>query len=167
MRLMRSVLIALLLLATACQVKAQDDPEYRMEIGAGVGLVNYLGDYNANLFGSLQPMGTLMARYRENPRLAWAMSISYGQLKGDVKDADTWFPEQETLPATFSHGLIDAGVRLEYNFWAYGTGREYHGARPFAPFITFGLGVTHVSASSGVFTMNVPLGLGRTRWPNA
>ena len=160
MRPMRSVLLALLLLAATTAVKAQDDPEYRMEIGAGTGLVNYLGDYNSNLFGSLQPMGTLTAKYRKNPRMAWAMAISYGKLKGDLKDAQTWYPEQETLPTTFSHGLIDAGVRFEYNFWAYGTGREYRGARPWAPFITFGLGVTHASASPSVFTMNMPLGFG-------
>ena len=27
-------------------VNAQDDPEYRMEIGGGVGMMGYLGDYN-------------------------------------------------------------------------------------------------------------------------
>ena len=78
-----------------------------MEIGAGGGLVNYLGDYNANLFGSMQPMGTLTAKYRKNPRLAWALSVSYGQLKGSPgRMPIPWFPEQDALPATFSHGLI-------------------------------------------------------------
>lgn len=157
---MRSVLLALLLLAATTAVKAQDDPEYRMEIGAGAGLVNYLGDYNSNLFGSLQPMGTLTAKYRKNPRMAWAMAISYGKLKGDLKDAQTWYPEQETLPTTFSHGLIDAGVRFEYNFWAYGTGREYYGARRVAPFIALGLGLTYADAHPGTVAASLPLGAG-------
>lgn len=29
--------------------KAQEDPEYRMEIGVGGGLMGYLGDFNGNL----------------------------------------------------------------------------------------------------------------------
>lgn len=157
---MRSALVWILMLVCAALAKAQDDPEYRMEIGAGGGLVNYLGDYNGSLTGSLQPMGTLTAKFRSNPRMAGALSISYGQLKGTIADAGTWYPGQETLPATFSHGLLDVGLRFEYNFWAYGTGREYHGAKPFAPFIAFGLGVTHASASPSVLTANIPLGLG-------
>ncbi|MBQ8487916.1 MAG: outer membrane beta-barrel protein [Prevotella sp.] len=157
---MRSILVWILLLAGVAVAKAQDDQEYRMEIGAGGGLVNYLGDYNGSLFGSMQPMGTLTAKYRKNPYSGWALGISYGQLKGKLSDAGTWYVDEELLPTTFSHGLIDVSVRYEYNFWAYGTGREYHGARPLAPFIAFGLGVTHASASPSVFTMNVPLGFG-------
>jgi len=157
---MRSALVWILMLACAVLAKAQDEPEYRMEIGAGGGLVNYLGDYNGSLTGSLQPMGTLTAKYRSNPRMACTLSISYGQLKGSITDAGTWFPGQEALPATFSHGLLDVGLRFEYNFWAYGTGLEYHGAKPFAPFIAFGLGATHASAKPSVLTANIPLGLG-------
>ena len=157
---MKIALVWILMLTGVVVTKAQDDPEYRMEIGAGVGLVNYLGDYNGSLFGSLQPMGTLTAKYRSNPRMAGALSISYGQLKGSLADAATWFPRQEELPPTFSHGLIDVSMRMEYNFWAYGTGREYRGARRFAPFITIGLGITHVSATKNVLTGNLPLGLG-------
>jgi hypothetical protein len=52
-------------------------------------------------------------------------------------------------------------VRFEYNFWAYGTGREYFGAKPLAPFIAFGLGITHVSTSDGgVLAGDFPLGAG-------
>ena len=37
-----------------------------MEIGGGVGLVNYFGDFNENLFGNMQPMGSIVAKYRPN-----------------------------------------------------------------------------------------------------
>ena len=153
---MRHALICILLLATTLGTKAQEEPEYRMEIGAGVGLVNYLGDYNGSLVKDLQPMGSLLAKYRLNPRMSWALNVSYGTLKGALGDVETWYPEEQQLPATFSNGLIDACVRFEYNFWAYGTGREYRGARRVAPFVTLGLGITHANA----FAANLPIGAG-------
>ena len=153
---MKRALIYILLLMVTFGAKAQEEPEYRMEIGAGVGLVTYLGDYNGSLVKDLQPMGSLLANYRPNPRTAWAMNVSYGTLKGALTDAGTWYPEEQPLPATFSHGLIDACVRFEYNFWAYGTGREYRGARKVVPFVTFGLGVTYAN----VLTANLPIGAG-------
>ena len=140
---------------------AQEDPEYRMEVGAGIGTVSYLGDYNGDLLGNMQPIGTLLAKYRPNPRMSWAFGVGYGKLKGDIAHEKTWYPDMENLTQTFSNPLIDAGMRFEYNFWAYGTGREYRGARPVAPFIAFGLGSTYVTTSDGgVFSLNMPLGVG-------
>ena len=34
---------------------AQDEPEYRMEIGGGLGLTAYQGDLGGGLFSSMQP----------------------------------------------------------------------------------------------------------------
>ncbi len=157
---------AVLTLANCClaftTAAAQEAPEYRMEIGGGVGLINYLGDYNGNLLQNLQPMGTAIAKYRPNPRMAWILSVSYGKLKGDIGDADTWFPEADTrLPQKFSNGVVDGGVRFEYNFWAYGTGREYYGAKPIAPFVALGLGVTYADTPDGGVTAgNMAMGAG-------
>ena len=156
LRPMKRTLVYILLMTVALGAKAQEEPEYRMEIGAGVGLANYLGDYNGSLMKNWQPMGSLLAKYRLNPRMAWALNVSYGTLKGTLADAGTWYPDEQQLPTTFSNGLIDACVRFEYNFWAYGTGREYRGARRVAPFVTFGLGMTHAN----VFTANLPIGAG-------
>ena len=58
---MRRVLVIILFATAVLGVKAQEDPEYKMEIGAGVGLTGYLGDYNGNLLRDLQPMGSLLA----------------------------------------------------------------------------------------------------------
>ena len=158
---MRKLLVCLVLLTGAVGMRAQDEPEYKMEIGAGVGTVTYLGDYNGNLLNNMQAMGTLLAKFKPNPRMAWTASIGYGTLKGSMTDEKTWYPEAQQLPQTFSNGLISGGVRFEYNFWAYGTGREYFGAKPLAPFIAFGLGITHVSTSDGgVLAGDFPLGAG-------
>ena len=158
---MRRVLAFVLLLACALGIRAQEDPEYRLEVGGNIGLVNYLGDYNGNLTKNLQPLGSVVAKYRPNPRMACAFSIGYGKLKGSLADAATWLPEAGKLPQSFSNALIDGSLRFEYNFWAFGTGREYRGARPVAPFIAFGLGLCHVSTpEKGLLAMNLPLGFG-------
>ena len=40
------IFMILIMMATAARMSAQDDPQYRMEVGAGVGLVTYEGDFN-------------------------------------------------------------------------------------------------------------------------
>ena len=55
-------------------------------------------------------------------------------------------------------------LTYEYNFWPYGTGRDYRGAKRLTPFIFGGLGATFASKANegakSVFTANVPIGLG-------
>jgi len=157
---MKKVLTTLLLCAAISGAYGQEEPEYRMEIGAGAGLVNYLGDFNGNLLKNLQPMGSLIAKYRMNPRMSWAVNVSYGKLKGSSADAKTWYPELKEETVSFDHGVLDAGLRFEYNFWPFGTGREYRGARKLTPFVAFGLGATYANATEHVLTANLPLGAG-------
>lgn len=156
---MKKLLAFVCMLSTLLGAHAQDDPEYRMEVGAGLGMVNYVGDYNSNVLRNMQPVASLVAKYRYNPRMALGASIGYGKLKGSSADVTTWYPDTET-PYVFSNQLIDVALRYEYNFWAYGTGREYYGARHVSPFIAFGLGMTYVDATRGVFAANLPIGAG-------
>ena len=53
---LRNFLLLLCLLFQMQWARAQDDPQYRMEIGAGVGMVAYEGDLNGNIFANQQPM---------------------------------------------------------------------------------------------------------------
>ena len=76
---MKKVLLLILLLA-AVSAQAQTEPEYRLEVGGGLGAVTYLGDFNGGLFKEMQPMGSLLAKYRLDPRRAMALNISYGQM---------------------------------------------------------------------------------------
>lgn len=150
----------LMLLFSFTSVVAQDDPEYRMEVGGGLGLVSYQGDFNSGLMSGMQPMAALVAKYRYNPRMALGASISFGKLKGNSRDVKTWYPEMAETPYSFTSQLIDVSMRYEYNFWAYGTGREYYGARRVAPFVALGLGLTHADAQRGVIAANLPVGFG-------
>ena len=143
-----------------CQLNtiyAQEDPEYRLEIGAGAGTITYLGDYNSNLLKGAQPWFTAVAKYKMNPRMAIALNIGYGRLKGNSGNESTWYPQGRY---EFATKMIDAGLRYEYNFWPYGTGREYRGAQRLSPFIAFGLGgIYHGGREKGV-SVDIPLGAG-------
>ena len=136
---------------------AQDEPEYKMEVGAGAGMVAYTGDFNGNLMKGLQPWGTLIAKYHMNPRMALSFNVGIGKIKGSIKDAETWYP---TESYEFDNTLTEAIVRYEYNFWAYGTGKEYYGARRLVPFITLGLGMAHHNGDNSGITMSLPIGAG-------
>ena len=153
-RLLACITLAVLSVTAVC---AQNEPEYRLELGAGAGLVSYAGDFNNSLFSGMQPWGTLIAKYRLNPRMALALNIGTGKIKGSTDDADTWYP---IAHYAFDNRLTEADLRYEYNFWAFGTGEEYRGARRLTPFITGGLGLTHHSGENSGITVNLPLGAG-------
>ena len=159
---MRKLLFTILLLmTTVARMSAQDDPQYRMEIGAGIGLVSYEGDFNGSVFSNMQPMGTVVGRYNFDPYKALRLGVSFGKLKGSSKDVKTYYPAYETEPYSFSNTLVDASLVFEYNFWPYGTGRDYRGAKRITPFVFGGLGATFVKTDSkNVFTANVPIGIG-------
>ena len=153
------LLLALMTLSTV-RVSAQDDVEYRMEVGAAVGLMGYHGDFNGSLTKDLQPMGSLVARYIFNPYMGLKANVSYGKLKGSSADVKTWYPEYRT-PYSFSNKLVDLDVVYEYNFWPYGTGRDYRGAKRLTPYLLLGLGGTFVKTEQkNVFTANLPIGVG-------
>ena len=136
---------------------AQEEPEYKLELGAGAGTVAYLGDFNGSILKGMQPWGALTARYKMNPRMALALSIGLGKLKGNSENVSTWYPE---AAYAFDNSLTDASLRFEYNFWAFGTGQEYRGARRLTPFIALGLGATHHGGNESGLTASLPLGAG-------
>ena len=155
----RSLLLLLLIFPPyhLINASAQDEPEYKMEVGAGAGLAAYTGDFNGNLFKGMQPWGTLIAKYHLSPRAALSFNVGMGKIKGSSDNAETWYPIERY---EFDNTLTEGIVRYEYNFWAYGTGREYRGARPLAPFVTIGLGITHHSGENSGITMSLPIGVG-------
>lgn len=158
---MRRWLLVIMLVVFAARIHAQDDPQYRMEIGAGVGMVSYEGDFNGSLFSNMQPMGSVVARYNFDPYKCLRLSASYGKLKGDSKKLKTYYPDYQDAGYSFSNSLVDVSLVFEYNFWPYGTGRDYRGAKRLTPYIFGGLGATYVKGvEKNVFTGNVPIGIG-------
>lgn len=159
---MRKLLLMLMVLLPAARMSAQDDSQYRMEIGAGVGMVSYEGDFNGNVLKNMQPMFSALWRYNFDPYKDLRLSATYGKLKGSSKDVDTYYPDYATEEYSFNRNLLDVSLVFEYNFWPYGTGRDYRGAKRLTPYIYGGIGATSASGggSKSVFTANVPIGLG-------
>ena len=164
---LRATLTGLCLLAAMPAAQAQGDPEYRAELGAGAGLATYMGDLNGSPLKSMQPALTLMGKYKPNPRMAWTLHLHYTQLKGSTNGRQDYLPQQPAaLDSTgvmqpmgqysFKKGTADVSLGYEYNFWPYGTGREYRGARPLVPFLQAGLGLT----ISGSTALNSHFGVG-------
>ncbi len=154
-----------LVISLACAMPsmclAQSDYQYRMEIGAGVGVVTYQGDLGGSLTKNMQPMASVVLRRVFNPYMALKFSAAYGKLKGSSADSNTYYPDYVASQYWFNKTLVDAGVTYEYNFWPYGTGQDYRGAKRFTPFIFAGLGATYAGGEgNSAFTANVPIGLG-------
>ena len=126
---MRHALLILLLSIAAAPAAAQGDVEYLAEIGGGAGLMNYMGDYNGNLFHSPQPMATVFVRRLFNPYTGLRFGIGAGKLKDTSKDVETYYPATADSIYSFSSTVIDGNLTFEYNFWPYGTGRDYRGAQ--------------------------------------
>ena len=167
---MRRLAVILALSLSSMLSFAQSEPEYLMEIGAGAGVMSYLGDFNGSIVKNMQPSASLVLRRMFNPRQGLKLQIGYGKMKGSSADVKTTYPEIPTpgyKPEgteeyyAFNNNLFDLGVTYEYNFWPFGTGREYRGAKRITPFIFGGLGMTYVNGSNtSAFAFKLPLGVG-------
>lgn len=157
-QMMRVLLVLFTYQLSFITAHAQVDPEYRLELGAGLGMVNYEGDFNGSILKNPMPMFSAVAKYRFNPRMALAMNVSYGRIKGESKNVNTYYPQFRDYQ--FNHGILDVGMRYEYNFWPYGTGFEYRGARRLTPYIYIGLGLTVGQPDKTEVGLNFPIGGG-------
>ena len=162
MQLRTHLLTLLVCAATALTATAQTDDQYRMEIGVGAGMVAYEGDYNGSITSGMQPAATVMLRRIFNPYMGLRLAATYGKLKGSDRGLKTYIPDTDgDTSYEFNNTLADLSLTYEYNFWPYGTGHDYRGAKRLTPFIFAGLGATYVTGGgNNVFTANLPLGLG-------
>ena len=137
---MRKGLVTLLMLCATLTASAQQDDEYLMEIGGGVGMVSYQGDFNGKITSGMQPAGAIVWRRLLNPYMGFRVTGMMGKLKGDATRVETYYPDETTRAYSFDRSLTDVSVTYEYNFWPYGTGRDYRGAKRLTPFVFGGIG---------------------------
>ena len=158
---MTRLLLIVMMMWTVAVARAQDDPEYRMEVGVGAGLSGYVGDFNNSLVKNLQPMFSAVARYNFDPYMGLRLNVSYATMKGTSENAVTYYPDYAGTPYVFDNKCYTAAVTYEYNFWPYGTGRDYRGAKRITPFVFGGIGGAYVATpDKGRFTLDVPVGVG-------
>lgn len=157
---MRHTLISLLLLLTL-PAMAQRDDEYMMEIGAGVGMAQYVGDFNGSLTKGFKPMASIVVRRLFNPWAGLKFDLNYAKLKGSSANANAYYPQWQTAPYEFTSTVGSLDATIEYNFWPYGTGNDYRGARRLTPYVMGGLGLVYAKCGDeNSVSMEMPLGLG-------
>lgn len=154
---MATATMAMLALTSA----AQDDPEYKYEIGIGAGAMGYLGDYNGSLANDMQLGASIVGRYNINPWMALRLNMGFGKLKGTSRDVETWYPQNDNDTYSFNNNLYDLSMEYEYNFLPFGTGRDYRGAKRLTPFVYAGLGMAICQTTQKTQTaMTLPIGIG-------
>lgn len=164
----RQVLL-LLLMAVPLGLAAQDDEEYRMEIGGGVGPDFYLGDVSSTPFRKPNVAAALLWRRNFNPRMGLKADLAMAHLRGASGNcfipADAATPGAEggkPVAVDFKRAVLDLGVQYELNFFGYGLGQEYMNMRRWTPYVALGVGLTLAvgGGESAAFALNIPVGLG-------
>lgn len=165
---MRWIAILFVLFSSVLASRAQDEPEYRMEIGVAAGAMTYQGDFCGSLVKNVQPAAGIVWRYLFNPRMGLRVQGTYGKLKGNSDSSETWYPDYSGDDVTqrahydFTSTVVDVSVVYEYNFLPYGTGRDYFRAKRFTPYVFIGLGGTYAQPKPGDSNMSLsfPFGVG-------
>lgn len=153
------------LLAGTIKLSAQDEVEYRLELGAAAGVNFILSDANSAFYGGTNLAGGLMARFPLNPRMAVKTALTYGKVSGKTEGIDNFYPATpdgvttEQLKHKFSGGLFDLSALYELHFLPYGYEQGYQGYHRIVPYIQAGFGLTYSSAGKA-FTPNIPIGVG-------
>ena len=164
--LLRNVLLFLLAFLPLRGV-AQEDAEFRMEIGGALGTSFYLGDVNSSLYKN--PCGAVSGlwRYLFDHHNAIKVMLSMGGIKGTGNVSYDYYPQDpgsgivSTVPYIyrFSGTVTDLCCMYELNFWPYGYYCGYMGYKRLTPFIQLGMGFTYTSTGKQA-TANIPLGFG-------
>ena len=167
MKLFRSTLAAIALCVLPLLASAQEDADFRMEIGGGVGASFYLGDFNNTVFSCQRPAAGIYWRYLFDHYNSLKVNMTYAGLKGSTEDQDNFYPtnynsgEVITTPlkAKFSAYVVDVSCMYEINFFPYGYYQDFFGHKRLTPFLQLGAGMAYASEGKGL-AFNIPVGVG-------
>lgn len=161
--------LVLLMAVLACLngSRAQDDVDYRYEIGAALGGSFYRGQLNHKFFGQPGVAGGVVGRWNINPYMAVKAMLDYASVKGSTTNVDDFFPTDPGNPAVstdkrsykLSDGIVDFSATYEYNFWPFGLHHGYQGRQRITPFLQLGLGACYGTAGKAL-TLQIPIGVG-------
>lgn len=118
---------------------AQDDVEYRMEVGVSAGMGSMLSDVNSKLFGNAQAAGGGMVRFIINPRMAIKTSLTYMKVEGSTDKVKGFYPADpgqsgtERLSFQANGGVTDLNALYELHFLPYGYEGGYQGFKRLVP----------------------------------
>lgn len=162
------IAIAACCLIFCITANAEEDVEYKMDMGAGLGGCFYMGDANSSPFANMSVMGAITARRILNARMAVKTNLAFGHIHGTSEGflpTDAYSQSTEGGTPTqvhFSRNVLDIGAQFELNFWGFGTGVGYKGNSRITPYILAGAGIT-IGMGGGAKAcggMNIPVGIG-------
>lgn len=165
---MKRLLILSCICLAAVGTRAQDNQDYKMEVGIMLGTGFYNGDLNHSFYGNSGFGGGLIARWHLNPRMAVKGMLSYDAIvKGSTSDAARFFPQnpdngivtEEGLNMKINDAVADLSFTFEYNFWPFGLYKGYEERQRLTPFIQLGPGLSYGKAGKA-FTPNFCFGFG-------
>ncbi len=146
---------------------AQDDVDYRYEIGAALGGSFYRGQLNHKFFGQTGVAGGALIRWNINPYMAVKAMLDYASVKGSTDNVNDFYPEDpssqqasnEKKNYKLNDGVVDFSATYEYNFWPFGLHHGYQGRQRITPFLQLGIGACYGMAGKA-FTFQIPIGVG-------
>lgn len=167
MRTRQRFIMILSLLICSSTIHAQDDADFRMELGGSVGTSSYLGDVNTKLYHHVGPAIGAVWRYLIDSRNDLKTTLTFGGVKGNSDISIDYYPADlntkkvstSPLNYSFSSHVVDLSCVYEVNFWPYGYYQNYMGRKRLTPFLQLGMGFTYIGENKSL-TANIPLGLG-------
>lgn len=139
----------------------QEELQYRLELGAGIGLSRNFTDVK----DAMGIAGALVARFPLNPRMAVKTQFTYHTMKGKTASIKEFYPANtgaagaERLQYSVNSGIYDLSALYELHFLPYGYQRDYRKHVRFVPYLQMGFGLTY-GAAGKAFTANIPIGAG-------
>lgn len=167
MKRLYSIILSAILMAASVGAAAQEDADYRMEIGGGLGAGFYMGDFNNTIFNNQQPAAAVYWRYLFDHYNSLKVNVSYTGIKGSTKDHDSFYPEDPTsstaspkpLNYSFSAAVVSLNCMYEINFLPYGYYQDFLGHKRLTPYLQLGAGLCYGTKAKGV-SLDLPMGIG-------
>ena len=159
-------LLVVALVGFACSW-AQDDVDYRYEIGGALGGSFYRGQLNHKFFGQMGFAAGAVGRWNINPYMAVKTMLGYASAKGSTNGVADFFPADPADPTVslekrkykLNGGIVDFSATYEYNFWPFGLHHGYQGRQRITPFLQLGLGACYGTAGKAL-SLQIPIGVG-------
>ena len=133
----------------------------KLEVGGGLGTLNYTGDIARNLMlRNFRPGGDLFFRYNTTKGFSFRAAVLAGGITADDRYADNQFQQLREL--SFRTLLAEGSLQTEYNFLDYLDSRK---AINWTPYVYGGLGYTFFrpKPNDGAYRTSavvIPFGIG-------
>lgn len=108
----------------------------KIEIGGGLGAMNYKGDISPDFHPSFAQLGGhLLFRYNLKKDVTFRLSTTFGSIYGNDKEVSDSFNQQRGQ--TFKTGISEVSLITEYNFFSYQYSRMH---KDWSPYVFGGIG---------------------------